>query len=261
MKYLVIDTETTGLPDNKKPADAEGQPRIAHFGMIFLDESLAVEREESFIIKPDGWVMPKHVEAINGLSTAYLTAHGRPIAMALDAYAMAVDAGYVVVAHNAQFDCKLVRGELRRAGRDDMFDRTPNICTMRALTGVCKIPNARGNGFKSPRLAEAVAHFKLPSRTGAAHSAMDDARDTMLLLRKMIEIGVCPEPAVHRAKEGTDAADALKARGGTPEPSRLGLNETAIRPADALPPLPVESRAPGKPSAISPNIADEEIPH
>jgi len=217
-KYLVVDCETTGIPRGDLPADADGQPRMAHLAMIFLDDSLAVEREESFIVKPDGWVMPAAAEAVNGLSTNYLSAHGRPIALALDAYAAAIDSGYAVVAHKADFDLKILRGELRRAGRDDMFDRTPNICTMRALTDVCQIPYAtKRAGYKQPKLAEALAHFGFP--VAGLHTAMDDARGAMLLLRKMVELGVCPEPEVHRAREGTKSGEALKARGGTPEAS------------------------------------------
>lgn len=35
--YLVIDTETTGLPDWRLPADAEGQPRLASWCFILAD--------------------------------------------------------------------------------------------------------------------------------------------------------------------------------------------------------------------------------
>lgn len=37
MKYLIIDTETTGLFDFSKPADGEGQPRLAQICMIEWD--------------------------------------------------------------------------------------------------------------------------------------------------------------------------------------------------------------------------------
>ena len=41
MKYVVIDTETSGLFDFSKPADAEGQPRLASLAMVFLDQDMA----------------------------------------------------------------------------------------------------------------------------------------------------------------------------------------------------------------------------
>jgi hypothetical protein len=47
MKYCVLDTEGTGLFDYSAPADAPMQPRMASLAMIFLDDTLKVEREFS----------------------------------------------------------------------------------------------------------------------------------------------------------------------------------------------------------------------
>ncbi|MEY4951800.1 MAG: hypothetical protein RL299_224, partial [Pseudomonadota bacterium] len=38
MGYLVIDTETSGLFDFKKPADDPSQPRLASLAMIWADD-------------------------------------------------------------------------------------------------------------------------------------------------------------------------------------------------------------------------------
>lgn len=237
MKYLILDSENTGLFDYKKPADAEGQPRLASLAMIFVDENLAIEREQLFLVKPDGWVMPKEAEAINGLSTEYLMANGSPIRDALLAFALAIDAGYVVVAHNCQHDLKGIRAENRRAGLPDLFEQTPNICTMRGLVGTCKIPYANGRGgFKFPKLAEAMEHFKIPQ--DGAHTAMGDARSALALFRKGMELGVMPEPEVHHAKAGTAAGEA----------AGLGPAAPKGKPAAARP---------EKPAAIT---GSEEIP-
>jgi hypothetical protein len=34
--YVIIDTEGSGLFDFSKPADAEGQPRLAQLAMIYM---------------------------------------------------------------------------------------------------------------------------------------------------------------------------------------------------------------------------------
>lgn len=216
MKYAVIDTEGSGLFDYKRPADAEGQPRLAELVVIFLDEKLEIEREYQAYIKPEGWEMTARATEVNGLTTEFLLEKGVPVAEPLAVYTEAVKAGYVIVAHNAQHDCKQIRAELRRAGMDDLFERTPNICTMRGLTDVCRIPPAGGRGgYKFPKLSEACVHFGLAEL--GDHSARNDAIACLHLFRKMHEIGVVPEARVHFAKNppaGKQAAPATDAGEG-----------------------------------------------
>ena len=106
--------------------------------------------------------------------------------------------GYVIAAYNSQFDTKVLRGELRRAGREDRFEQTPNICIMRALTGVCKVPKKSGPGYKFPTMWEACRHFKLEQPD--EHTALGDARMAAELLRRLAWLGLLPEPKVHYAK-------------------------------------------------------------
>lgn len=204
MKYVVIDTETSGLFDFSKPADADGQPRLAHLAMLFTADGNDNARKEEYFVKPDGWSIAPSVTAINGLTDAILNEKGTPVADALAAYTKAVDDGHTVVAFNAQYDTKIMRGEMRRAGIDDRFDRTPNICVMRALTDVCKIPKAKGGGYKFPKLSEACAHFGINQE--GAHSAVGDAQACLALFHKAREIGALPAPAVHYATNRPTAA-------------------------------------------------------
>ena len=195
--YAVIDTETSGLFDFSKPADAEGQPRLASLAVIRLDADLNEEGANEYFVKPDGWTLSDEVSKVNGLTTERLAKDGRPIAEVLKFYTALVDRGYVIVAFNAQFDTKVMRGEMRRAGIPDRFEATPNICVMRASTDVCKIPKAKGGGYKFPKLAEACSHFLISQ--DADHSAMGDARAATAIFRKLREIGQCPDPAIHYA--------------------------------------------------------------
>lgn len=200
MKYLVIDTEGSGLFDYKQPADAPGQPRLASFSAIFVADDMGLEREYNAFVKPDGWTMPPEATKINGLTNEFLEANGVPVIEVLEVYRAAVAEGRVVVAHNSQHDSKQLRAEFRRAGLPDLFEQTPNICTMRALTDICKIPpNGNRGGYKWPKLSEACVFFHLPEF--GDHSAKNDALACYMLLRKMAELKIIPEPAVHYAKE------------------------------------------------------------
>ena len=197
MKYAVIDTETSGLFDFSKPADADGQPRMASLAMILLDETLTETARQDMLIKPDGWQMTPEVIAVNGLTNERLNAEGIPISEALDVYTRVVDQGYAIVAFNAQFDTKVVRGELRRAGLPDRFEITPNICVMRASVDLCKMPKKSGGGYKFPKLSEACVHFGI--KQSDAHSAMGDAVMAMEVFRALKASGACPDPKVHYA--------------------------------------------------------------
>lgn len=205
MKYAIFDTETSGLPLYKDaagvpiPADDPRQPRLAHLAMILVDEQLREERAIDLYVRPDGWSMPQGpgtAGAVNGLTDEFLTENGADILDVLDQYVRVIDAGYVLVAYHAQFDLKVMRGELRRADIDDRFELTPNICAMRASMklGVQK-PGARG-GY--PKLEHVCAHLGI--KLEGAHTAGGDTRACLEVFRYLHANGLLPEARVHYAK-------------------------------------------------------------
>ena len=169
------DTETTGIPDFNKPAEAEGQPRVASMAGVLVRRS---DREiisfYNLPIKPDGWVMSAELEKIHGLSHEFLCQHGVKMACVLDLYEHMLEQGAVIVAHNAQFDLKMMRGELRRAGRPDLFENTWRICTYRQSPDDCK--HARGN----KRLGTMYEYYT-GQKPKNAHRAIGDVQ----MLRQM----------------------------------------------------------------------------
>ena len=189
MKYLIIDTETTDLFDFSKPADGEGQPRLAQICMIEWDGESAPE-VTTMLVKPDGWEMPEAAFAINGLTTEMLMDRGIPVLDVLNHYTARIDDGAVVVAFNAQYDTKVMRAELRRAGLPDRFEATPNICTMRAAQKIM--------GGKIPKMAAACAHFGIVNEK--EHDAEGDAIAAFEILKSLIDAGAAPEPKVAYAK-------------------------------------------------------------
>jgi DNA polymerase-3 subunit epsilon len=207
--YIVVDTEGTGLFDYKRPADAPGQPRMASLSMIYVDENLEIESEYHVFIRPDVNDYKMEVGAFNahGLTVEFLNEHGIPIGEALAEYNSAIDNGRIMVCHNAQHDAKQIRAELRRAGIPDRFEQAPNICTMRGMTDVCKIP-PKGNrgGYKWPALSEALLF--IGSKNLGDHSAKNDALGALELLRYMKAHGLMPEGKVHYAKNPPTAEAA-----------------------------------------------------
>ena len=217
-KYLVFDVETTGLFDFSKPADGVDQPRLAHMNYIIADADGAFVEQRDFIIKPDHTWTDKHFADLenpsnpNPLTRAILEEKGVPVLAALTDYSNAILDGLYPTAYNAQFDCKVMRAELRRAGMDDLFEKTQNVCVMRPMTSVCKIPNTNRGGFKWPKLSEALDHIGHTLEN--AHSADADTEGARKVLRWLINANLLPEPQVHYAKKGSKSAQALAGRNG-----------------------------------------------
>lgn len=197
MSYLVIDTETNGLFDFKKPADDPSQPRLASLAMIWADDQGHETDRMMLYVKPDGWQMTDEATEVNGLTTEFLEEHGKPIDMVLGIYTRNVKAGLAVAAFNAQFDCKMMRGELRRAGMDDLFTVTHNTCLMRGLKPyAAQGLQVKGGGFV--KLSVACEFFGIQSVS--PHDAMSDAADARELLEILIRDGNLILPQVHFAK-------------------------------------------------------------
>lgn len=197
--YLVVDCESTGLFRFGDPADAPGQPRLAHLTMIGTVGDRVWFKTNAYI-RPDGWSMPPELERVHGLTDAILNEKGIPILGVLALYAWLIDAGYVIVAYNSAYDLKLMRGELRRGGLDDRASRTPSICTMLACVDICKLPYPSGReGYKFPKLREALECLGIEQR-GTAHTALGDAESCLAIFRELRRRGVALNPALMKDK-------------------------------------------------------------
>lgn len=199
-KYLVFDTETSAIPDFKMPADHPDQPRLASVSFILCNESFGIVARVDALIKPDGWMMSPEAAEKTGLTDLILENEGIPVRQVLDLYSELVNAGYIAVAHHAQFDCKIMRGELRRAGMDDRFEVTKQICTMRGMAEQCRLPAKNNRGYKWPRLAEAYYHATHGKDLAGAHKSINDAYACWEIAKYMHSIGALPEAKVHYAK-------------------------------------------------------------
>lgn len=215
MAYLVCDTETTGLMNFKLPADDPSQPRIASLAMIFVDDDLNVEAEHACFIRPDGWELSEEIKKLTGLTMEKLETEGIPIVEALAIYTKGIEEKRISVAHNHAFDGKMIRGEYRRAGLPDLFEQTPNLCTMRTLTDVCKIPpNGNRGGYKFPKLSEACVFFGMEEY--GDHSSLNDARAVLGLMREMRKRSIpFPEARVHYARPDHPALPTNRPPAGT----------------------------------------------
>ncbi|WP_293880504.1 3'-5' exonuclease [Sphingomonas sp.] len=217
--FMVFDTETNGLMDYKRPADAPGQPRVAEFAAILLDAEGNVEQEFQRYIKPpwseDGpdWLMTLEATTVNKITDEVLLNEGVPIKEVLEWYGERINEGYAVVAFGAQFDCKMMRSEFRRAEMDDLFERTRNVCLMRSARPFAKsigreIIKAGGSNKGWPKNTDLANFLGVIYDPATLHGALCDARMTTANFRAMLDLGFVPEPEVHHAKNYEEIRDA-----------------------------------------------------
>lgn len=166
---IVFDSETTGLPDYKKPSNDPTQPHLVELAAKLYGEDGTFIAGMSAIIKPDGWIISQEMTDIHGISHDYALEHGisekEAVQLFLDLYAKAGKR----VAHNRSFDDRIMRIAIKRYIGDDaaeLYKAFPAECTAQLSKPICQLPptekmkatNFR-NSFKTPTLPEALLHF------------------------------------------------------------------------------------------------------
>ncbi len=181
---LVYDTETSGLPLFKEPSEHPDQPHVVQLAAQMVDhDSRRVISTLNLIIQPDGWLIPDDVAKVHGITTEFAAAHGVPEGLAVEMLLEMNAQCSHRVAHNEQFDARIVRIACMRHMTDivaDEWKHAPAQCTARMSTPVIQLPptdRMRSAGrfhYKTPNLGEAYRYFTGRELVGA-HNAMVDA--------------------------------------------------------------------------------------
>lgn len=141
MKYIIFDTETTGL----KP----GQIGQLSYAIVDTDKKKATGKNFYFEV----YQMDEKAQEVHGLSIEKLKElSGGKTFMDNSEEIFEDFAGKIWVGHNIQFDIKFLDKELERCQM--YYELRDSFCTMRHFTDVMRIPSTRG--FKFPRLEELV---------------------------------------------------------------------------------------------------------
>lgn len=159
--YLVFDTETTGIPEFRKPSDDPGQPHVVDIACSLYDGTgLEIGRFDA-IINP-GVEIPDEVAQIHGITTEIAREHGIPPSEALDRFLELVRRAAVIVGHNVSFDIRMMRIMAARVTGEKWECPLPEFCTMRRTTNMVRILKAKprfSEDWKWPNLSEATQHF------------------------------------------------------------------------------------------------------
>jgi len=174
--FLFFDTETTGLPRNYQAPldDFSNWPRVVQIAWSLYDVEGNHWESYSYIIKPVGFVIPEEAAKIHRVSQERAMKEGVDLRQVLLHFLDDVKKAEYLVAHNIDFDEKIVGSELLREKLDNHVTTANRICTMKRSTDVCQINNGRG-GFKWPTLSELYRHL-FQKDFPEAHDAMVDVK-------------------------------------------------------------------------------------
>jgi DNA polymerase III epsilon subunit-like protein len=174
MKFLVFDTETTGLPRNFSASafkEPNNWPHIVSISWAIIDGKFnKVLSSQSYIVKPQGWEIPFESTAIHGITTAEATEYGHNLRDVMHLFFSEQCDAYI--AHNIHFDKNVVYNAMLWDLGYDWFDGfgRPKMCTMQIGRKLCKLPKN-----KSPRLSELYEHCtgKKPNLSSLHNSLYD----------------------------------------------------------------------------------------
>jgi DNA polymerase-3 subunit epsilon len=187
--YLFFDTETTGLPKKWKApvTDLDNWPRLVQIAWLTFSEEGRQMEEGSFIIKPDGFVIPEDAARIHGITMDRAGKEGAPLPFVLEQFQSVVNLADTLVAHNISFDEKIVGAEFLRNNLPNVVSGKNKICTMESSKEFCALSGQYG--LKWPRLSE--LHHKLFGEDFAeAHNAVNDIRATAKCFWELRRIGI-----------------------------------------------------------------------
>jgi DNA polymerase-3 subunit epsilon len=175
LSLLFFDTETTGIPRNyRAPAsDLNNWPRLVQIAWLLADDDGVELAAAEYIVKPQGFDIPAEAARIHGITTEMALRDGLEIESVLDQVMSGLQKASRLVAHNIEFDEKILGAELLRAGHPNAVETKTRICTMRSATDFCRLPGQYG--YKWPKLEE--LHVKLfDEALEGAHRALVDVR-------------------------------------------------------------------------------------
>lgn len=190
MSNLFFDTETTGLP--KKNQHEDMQPHVVQLAATLTDDAGRIMSQINHIIKPEGWDIPKEASDVHGITMDVAMKYGISRQAVLMMFSNLVKRSDLLIAHNAEFDLKMLNLQYKRQGlQSPLFDKEV-YCTADNSTDILKIPPTQrmkdwghGDKFKRPTLQEAHIFFCSHWNSAAAHNAMYDVEACMAVYFKL----------------------------------------------------------------------------
>ena len=186
--YLFFDIETTGLPGarNASIKDIDNWPRIVQLACLQYDNNQNLVSEENHIIKPEGFTIPRDAVRVHGITTERALKLGINLETTLQKFAELISESEIIIAHNIDFDAKIIGAEFLRAGINTVLFNKQRFCTMKTTTELCKIDGPYG--YKWPKLSELYYHL-FKNKIEDTHDAAVDVKACVECFFELVRIG------------------------------------------------------------------------
>ena len=222
---LLWDTETSGLPLFNQPSDHPGQPRILQLTAMLVDGKGNKFSSLDTLVDHPGLEVPEEITRLTGITTAKCRSGGMPVDSAMEAFLGLWRKATVRVAHNQSFDARMVRIELKKAGKADVAEAWKDgaaFCTMQASRPILRLPPTAKmqatqrfkDSFKSPNLGEAYLWATGKAMTGA-HNAMYDVLALKAVLFALNDFHKTMAPRTTGRAAATTSTDIAEGAGKT----------------------------------------------
>lgn len=133
--FLVVDTETSGLPKNwTAPYSKEKNwPYIVQIAWIIYDQSYREIKRENHYIKNTNFTIDKAALKIHKITPEYLHEHGENKETVMLKFSADIEKYKpLVIGHFIELDYHMVNVELYRIGKENIFKNLAFFCTMKA---------------------------------------------------------------------------------------------------------------------------------
>lgn len=203
MRALIIDVETNGFKRKyvNGPRISDKLGRVIEISWeVFNLDTMELEKEAAYLIKPDGWLIPNvkyfmsqgqtEARALKsaefwikyGYSTYKSMREGTPIQPILQELVEDINISDLLVAHNVLFDKDCVANEMIRYGYR-ANKRLPTFCTL------------NDNPLGKMKLTELYKYLFNKEMTGEHHAA-NDRTTCRLCLVELIKRGIIELKAI-----------------------------------------------------------------